>query len=67
MEHSRSLDEHRHYLERLQGTSRAQAVLGCFDDEPFAYFEIYWAKEDRIAPYYDAGDYDADWVAVVGC
>ena len=27
-------------------------LIGCIDDEPFAYFEAYWTKEDRIAPYY---------------
>lgn len=25
-------------------------VLGCWDGKPFGYFEIYWAKEDRVGP-----------------
>ena len=50
-----TLDQHRAYLERLAADPHATALIGCFDDEPFAYFEVYWAKEDRIAPFYDAG------------
>lgn len=26
-------------------------VIGCFDGKPFGYFEIYWAKEDKISSY----------------
>ena len=65
-EEAGSLEAHRAYLDRLFDDPRSQAVIGCLDDDPFAYFEVYWAKEDRIAPYCDADDYDRGIHMLVG-
>ncbi len=58
--------KHRAYLDGIQADSHVLNLIGCLDDEPFGYFEIYWAKEDRIAPYYDVDDFDRGWHVLIG-
>jgi len=61
-----SLAQHRAYLEKLAADPHSLTLIGCFDDQPFAYYEAYWAKEDRIAPFYPVGDYDRGIHMLVG-
>jgi RimJ/RimL family protein N-acetyltransferase len=58
--------KHRAYIETIASDPHALGLIGCFDDEPFGYFEIYWAKEDRIAPFCEAGDFDRGWHVLIG-
>ena len=49
-------DEHAAYLAERLADPHMHPMIGYFDDTPFGYFEFYWAKEDRLAPFYDAHD-----------
>ncbi len=60
------LEKHHRYLNALLADPHIIPLIGCFDGTPFGYFEIYWAKENRLGPYYDADDYDRGWHVVVG-
>lgn len=61
-----SLEQHRAYLERLEVDPHTLTLIGCFDDQPFGYFEAYWAKEDRVAPFGPVGDHDRGIHMLVG-
>lgn len=55
-----------HYLAEQEADPHIFGVMGSFDDEPVGYFEFYWAKEDRLGPFYDAEDYDRGWHGLIG-
>jgi len=65
-EQTGNLEEQAAYLDKVARDAHTLAVLGCFDGDPLGYFELYWTKEDRIAPYYQAGDYDRGLHMLVG-
>jgi acetyl CoA:N6-hydroxylysine acetyl transferase len=65
-EEAGSLEHHHAYLQKRLEDPHTQPVTGFFDGQPFGYFETYWAKEDRIAPFYDADDYDRGLHLLVG-
>ncbi|MDC5855575.1 GNAT family N-acetyltransferase [Vibrio europaeus] len=65
-EQTGTLEEHKSYLEEQLSNDKNQLLIVCLNNEPFAYIEAYWTKEDRIAPYYAAGDYDRGIHMLVG-
>ncbi|MES2207684.1 MAG: GNAT family N-acetyltransferase [Pseudomonadota bacterium] len=60
------LSYHAKYLNDRIEDPHMIPLIGEFNHIPFGYFEIYWAKENRISPYYDAHDYDRGWHVLVG-
>ncbi|MCY1223644.1 Acetyltransferase (GNAT) domain protein [compost metagenome] len=60
------LAKHRGYLQAQLDDPHTIPLIGCLDGRPFAYFEVYWARENRIGPYYDADDFDRGWHVLIG-
>lgn len=60
------LAKHERYLSGILADPHMIPMIGSFDGQPFGYFEVYWAKENRLAPFYDAGDYDRGWHVLIG-
>ncbi|WP_444946222.1 GNAT family N-acetyltransferase [Microbulbifer sp. VTAC004] len=59
-------DKQRQFIDTVIEDPHKYPLIACFDDEPFAYFEVYWALEDRIAPYYDCQPFDRGSHMLVG-
>jgi acetyl CoA:N6-hydroxylysine acetyl transferase len=60
------LDHHRAYLDAQTSDPHTMPLIASLDGAPFGYFEVYWAKENRIGAYYDAQDYDRGWHVLIG-
>lgn len=60
------LAKHRAYLQAVERDPHMSSLIACLDGQPFGYFEVYWAKENRLAPFYDADDFDRGWHVLIG-
>lgn len=56
---------HSTYLQAFSADPHLTPLIANFDGEDFAYFEVYSAKEDRIAPLYDVDDFDHGWQVLI--
>lgn len=54
------------YLQTTLALKHQFPVIGMFNGNAFGYFEYYWAKEDRLGPYYEADDYDRGVHLLIG-
>ncbi|KAK4545893.1 hypothetical protein LTR36_002457 [Oleoguttula mirabilis] len=44
-----------HFLRHALTRPHSFPVIGCFDGQPFGFFEIYWVPEDRLAAHMAGG------------
>ena len=65
-EESGTLDDHRRYLEQLISDPHMLPIIGSIDGRDFGYFELYWARENRIGGHYDADPWDRGWHVLIG-
>lgn len=65
-EEAGTLETHRSRLDALAADPHCLQLIGCFDNEPFGFFDVYWAREDRIGPWCDAGFHDRGIHMLVG-
>ncbi len=62
-----SKEQLKEYLEKAQKDPHQTPLILEIDGERAGYFEIYWAKEDRISPYYDNPEaYDRGFHFLIG-
>ncbi|MBM7069739.1 GNAT family N-acetyltransferase [Actibacterium sp. 188UL27-1] len=65
-EEDKSRDDLRAFLSDRLSDPHSFSVIGCYDDQPVGYFEIYWAREDRLGAHYDSGPWDRGWHGLIG-
>ncbi|MCU5775319.1 acetyltransferase [Erwiniaceae bacterium BAC15a-03b] len=65
-EMSGTQQEHEAYLQRQLDNPACYPLIGCFDQQPFGYFEVYWAAEDRIGRHYRWQPFDRGIHMLVG-
>jgi RimJ/RimL family protein N-acetyltransferase len=58
--------KHERYLSGLLADPHMFPIIASLDGTDFGYFEIYWAKENRLGPFYDAQDHDRGWHVLIG-
>lgn len=61
-----TLEHHRAYLETCLSDPHILPVIGALDGRDFAYFELYWCRENRLGAQYDAAAWDRGWHVLVG-
>ena len=59
-------EEQEKHLRAQLDSAYCYPLIGCFDDEPFGYFEVYWAAEDRIGRHYRWQPFDRGLHMLVG-
>lgn len=59
-------EELRDYLEKVNADPHHFPLIAAVDGVPSGYFEIYWAAEDRIGPFYDCEPFDRGLHFLIG-
>ena len=61
-----TIEQHRAYIERMAADPHMIQVIGSLDGRDFAYFELYWARENRLGAVHDCGPWDRGWHVLIG-
>jgi acetyl CoA:N6-hydroxylysine acetyl transferase len=63
---NQSKEELKAYIEKVLKDPHQIPMIVELDNEPAGYFEFYWAREDRLGPYYESDDYDRGFHFLIG-
>lgn len=63
---AKPIDELEQYLKNALTDPHLIPSFVELDGKPVGYFEFYWAKEDRLGPYYDSEDFDQGFHFLIG-
>lgn len=63
---NKSKENLREYLVKGLQDPHQFPVIVEFDETPVGYFEMYWTKEDRLGPYYEADAFDRGLHFLIG-
>ncbi len=63
---NQSREELKAYLEKIHADPHSVPVIASVDGEPSGYYEVYWAMEDRLGPYYPCELYDRGFHFLIG-
>lgn len=59
-------EEHTAYIKKLLADNHMVPTIAEIDGEPYGYFELYWAYEDRLGPYYPSNQFDRGFHFLIG-
>ena len=65
-EESGTVEHHRACLEKIAADPHILPLIGSLDERDFGYFEIYWARENRLGAVHDCGAWDRGWHVLIG-
>jgi len=65
-EEAGTLEAHCKSLQTLIADPHILPVIGSLNARDFGYFELYWARENRIGGVYDAEPWDRGWHVLIG-
>ena len=54
------------YIKKTHEDPHTLPMMLLCDDKPVGYFEIYWCREDRLAPYYESEAFDRGFHFLIG-
>lgn len=59
-------EEHTIYIKKLLADNHMIPTIAEIDGEAYGYFELYWAYEDRLGPYYPSNQFDRGFHFLIG-